>query len=644
MPLNIIACLQSIVIGDSRWRRATVVGCLAAGIVVCVPPVAGAVTFSNTAPITIPSKGTATPYPSQIAVSGVSGTTTDVRVTVTDFSHTYAADVAIVLVPPRGTNILLMNLPFNHGGPGPTSHATITFDGSAVGSLPSSGPISTGSVKPTAYSVYGSSFPAPGPGDSFCNPGPTPGGGTPCTNPQGGDALAGSLNGFNPNGTWSLYVLDTTNDDAGEIAGGWSLDITGGGGIERSLVVDKAGTGTVDSNVIGGGNGITCGVDCAEAYPDGTAVTLTASPAANSNLAGWSGCDSTTATTCMVSVNAARNVTATFNLNAPQTLNVTKMGSAAGGAAVTSSPAGINCGADCTEAFPGGTAVVLTASAPVSAVFAGFAGCDTSTLTTCTVSVTSLRNVIATFTSVPLRNLTVSRNGDGTGLVTGPGITCAPDCTEPYNNGTSVVLVASPSVAGSRFTGWTGCDSVATNACRLTITSDRSVSASFTQANGPPSTSTTSSTGSSSGIADLLAPDVTRYGLSNNPFVVGAAKTPTFASAHAKKHKQGTTFRYTLSESAVVKIALTQSTSGRRQGNRCVAPTRKPRKATKCTRIILRGTLTRTSHQGANKVAFSGRIGSKGLKPGRYSATITATDPAKNSSAPKTISFTIVRR
>ncbi len=147
-------------------------------------------------------------------------------------------------------------------------------------------------------------------------------------------------------------------------------------------------------------------------------------------------------------------------------------------------------------------------------------------------------------------------------------------------------------------------------------------------------------------VRDTSAPIVSRLGLTNNPFVVGGS-TPTFGRAAAKntkKHKKGTTFGYTLSKAATVRIVIAQASSGRRRGKRCVAPTRKLGKARKCTRIITKGTLTRTSHQGKNRVAFSGRIGSKALKPGRYQATITATDPAKNTSKPQTISFTIVRR
>ncbi|MDQ6937513.1 MAG: SBBP repeat-containing protein [Actinomycetota bacterium] len=146
---------------------------------------------------------------------------------------------------------------------------------------------------------------------------------------------------------------------------------------------------------------------------------------------------------------------------------------------------------------------------------------------------------------------------------------------------------------------------------------------------------------------DLFAPGVSSYGLTNNPFTVGGS-TPTFGTAAAKKkgkkHKKGTTFRYTLSEAATVKISISQRLAGRRKGKLCVAPTRSLRKAKKCTRVLSRGTLTRVSHVGANSVAFSGRIGSKKLSPGSYLATLIATDAAKNSSTPKTISFTIVKR
>lgn len=79
-----------------------------------------------------------------------------------------------------------------------------------------------------------------------------------------------------------------------------------------SVAKSGAGTGTVTSAPAG----INCGVDCDEIYLGGTVVTLTAAPATGSAFAGWSlgtGSASCTGTgTCVVTVNAASSITATF--------------------------------------------------------------------------------------------------------------------------------------------------------------------------------------------------------------------------------------------------------------------------------------------------------------------------------------------
>lgn len=81
-------------------------------------------------------------------------------------------------------------------------------------------------------------------------------------------------------------------------------------GAQYSLVVTKAGagTGTVTSSV----GGINCGATCSAVYNSGTAVTLTAAAAAGSTFTGWSGSRCTGTGTCVVTVVAANNVTATF--------------------------------------------------------------------------------------------------------------------------------------------------------------------------------------------------------------------------------------------------------------------------------------------------------------------------------------------
>jgi Divergent InlB B-repeat domain len=77
-----------------------------------------------------------------------------------------------------------------------------------------------------------------------------------------------------------------------------------------TLSVAKRGTGrgTVTSTP----PGIRCGVDCWEAYRAGTSVRLTASAAAESRFAGWTGACRGTAP-CSVTIDRVRSVTATFN-------------------------------------------------------------------------------------------------------------------------------------------------------------------------------------------------------------------------------------------------------------------------------------------------------------------------------------------
>lgn len=68
---------------------------------------------------------------------------------------------------------------------------------------------------------------------------------------------------------------------------------------------------------------------------------------------------------------------------------------------VTSSPVGINCGSDCTEAYTAGTAVTLTAVAATGSTFAGYTGACTGT-GACVVTVDAAKSVTATFTLDPI--------------------------------------------------------------------------------------------------------------------------------------------------------------------------------------------------------------------------------------------------
>ncbi|MDQ3782275.1 MAG: PQQ-binding-like beta-propeller repeat protein, partial [Actinomycetota bacterium] len=99
------------------------------------------------------------------------------------------------------------------------------------------------------------------------------------------------------------------------------------------------------------------------------------------------------------------------------TLSVAKAGSGSG--TVTSSPAGINCGSDCSEAYASGTSVTLTARASRGSTFTGWSGACTGT-GSCVVSMTVARSVTATFNTSggSTFTLTVTKAGTGSGTVT----------------------------------------------------------------------------------------------------------------------------------------------------------------------------------------------------------------------------------
>ena len=162
--------------------------------------------------------------------------------------------------------------------------------------------------------------------------------------------------------------------------------------VRFTLAVTRAGAGS--GGVASSPAGIDCGSRCSAPFDAGTVVTLTATPAANSTIAGWIGCDSTTATTCTVTMNNAQSVTAVFDLKR-FTLSVTRTGTASGVGTVTSSPDGINCGTSCASTYTIGTVVTLTASP--GAIVTGWTGCDTVNGATCTVNMTSAKAVSAAF-------------------------------------------------------------------------------------------------------------------------------------------------------------------------------------------------------------------------------------------------------
>jgi hypothetical protein len=109
--------------------------------------------FWNTNPIYIPALqyvpfpdvGPASPYPSSIQVSNVTGYVSKVTVTVSNMSHTYPHDIGLLLVGP-GTNTVLMDAAAQ--GFQDMIDTTLTFDSTAANVLPGTGNLTSGTYQP----------------------------------------------------------------------------------------------------------------------------------------------------------------------------------------------------------------------------------------------------------------------------------------------------------------------------------------------------------------------------------------------------------------------------------------------------------------------------------------------------------------
>ena len=238
---------------------AATVLCAVAALVVAVAPSAMAAVFTNASTITVPDAvcggavGKAVPYPSPITVSGLSGTVTDVNVTLTNINSDYTGDLEVLLVAPGGSANLLLMSDAGQAPIGAASNLTITFDDAAASSLPQNGELGSPNTsitrKPTNYSeATADSFPAPAPA------------------PSANTTLAGAFTGVNPNGVWNLYVIDDGCGDGNDTIGGWSLDITAGSAAATTTTVSSSvnpsTTGqsvTFTATVMSGGTPVTTG-------------------------------------------------------------------------------------------------------------------------------------------------------------------------------------------------------------------------------------------------------------------------------------------------------------------------------------------------------------------------------------------------
>jgi hypothetical protein len=245
------------------------------------------------------------------------------------------------------------------------------------------------------------------------------------------------------------------------------------------VTVSVAGSGAVTSSPAG----INCPAgSCSAMFPARSLVTLTATAVSGNPFNGWGGNCSGTAATCSLVIDAANSATAQFG--GLTTLSIAIAGQ--GGQQISSSPAGINCGSNCTAGFALGTVVKLSAAFSEDSYVEnwGVAACAASA-STCSITLDADTSIVVSV--APKLSMPVDVTGAGAGSVAisaasqtpaPPTKTCSSSCTYPYQPGVALTIVASPN-SNSTFAGWSGACKGTSSSCTFTPGASSSVTAAF---------------------------------------------------------------------------------------------------------------------------------------------------------------------
>jgi uncharacterized repeat protein (TIGR03803 family) len=126
--------------------------------------------------------------------------------------------------------------------------------------------------------------------------------------------------------------------------------------IHSTLSVAKSGVGVV----ISGDGHIYCGNGCTYSYIDGTQVGLTAIPAPGYTFSNWVGCDNVNGDFCSVTMDSAKNVTATFTTSNVGLTSLVLNPSSVKGGNISIATVTLNA-----PAPPGGLGVGVATNSPV---------------------------------------------------------------------------------------------------------------------------------------------------------------------------------------------------------------------------------------------------------------------------------------
>jgi subtilisin family serine protease len=222
--------------------------------------------------------------------------------------------------------------------------------------------------------------------------------------------------------------------------------------------------------IVAANGGIDCRGDCIERFAKGTTVTLAATALAGGTFERWRGACAGQGNPCTLPVTQSTETSADFT----SMVSVTRSGSGSG--SVTSSIPGIDCGGDCSEAYPARSYVVLTATAPAGNAFESWGGACSGTQPTCEIFVDDVKAVTARFTNH--QTLTVTRLGTGSASITSnpAGLTCnAVECTGEFTPGSTVAITVTPAADSYYYSVEYPYCNIFTQPCQVTMNGPQSL-------------------------------------------------------------------------------------------------------------------------------------------------------------------------
>ena len=130
---------------------------------------------------------------------------------------------------------------------------------------------------------------------------------TPMTSNGGGTASSAN---YDASFTVGQSVIGASSSGNYEVCLGFWCEAIRALGISLSVTLDGTGSGSVTSDPAG----IDCPGDCSETLDYGTVITLTAEADTSSTFSGWTGAGCSGTGNCVITMDTAKSVTATFNV------------------------------------------------------------------------------------------------------------------------------------------------------------------------------------------------------------------------------------------------------------------------------------------------------------------------------------------